>query len=86
MEEIDELLQLVEGSSKDVQQIDTTALLYRLNTSKTALLRPLDTAVSLFYKEFQVYQQHLLAHNRVVEVCRHPLQLPAKQCRAASQH
>ncbi|KAK9817460.1 hypothetical protein WJX74_003584 [Apatococcus lobatus] len=44
MEEIDELLQLVEGSVTEAQQIVTNALLYRLNSAKTTLLRPLELA------------------------------------------
>ncbi len=46
MDEIEELLQVVEGSLGESVPIDTNALLHRLNTVKGNLLRPLQAAVS----------------------------------------
>ena len=45
MEEVDELLQIVDGSLGGSVQVDENALLYKLHASKSILLRPLQTPV-----------------------------------------
>lgn len=45
MEEVNEILQVVEGSLGEIVPIDVNIMLYKLNAAKPSLLRPLQAAV-----------------------------------------